>query len=279
MGRAHSNAYRQVAHFFDVDPAPRMVAICGRDEAGVKEAAEKLGWEGYETDYHALVAAARHPARRRLDPGRHPQGGRPGRAGGGEARPLREAAGQQSRRGARDAGGGAAGGRHRGRQLQLPPGAGGAVRQEADRRRSHRRGAALAGGLSPGLDQRSQLPARLAAEEGACRLRRPRRHRRPHHRSRPLPRRADRRSRRHAVDLHQGAAGGDRVGRRRRAARPSRARRWARSRSTTRRPSWRGSRAAPPAHSRRRGWRRAGATTTASRSTARRARSPSTWSA
>src|ERR687889_1780922 len=55
MGRAHSNAYRQVAHFFDVDPQPRMGAICGRDETGVKEAAEKLGWEGYETDYNALV--------------------------------------------------------------------------------------------------------------------------------------------------------------------------------------------------------------------------------
>src|SRR3954453_4541706 len=56
MGRAHSNAYRQVAHFFDVDPKPRMVAIAGRDEAGVKAAAEQLGWEGYETDYHDLIA-------------------------------------------------------------------------------------------------------------------------------------------------------------------------------------------------------------------------------
>jgi predicted dehydrogenase len=56
MGRAHSNAYRQVGHFFDVEPRPRMVAICGRDEAGVRDAAAKLGWEGYETDYHALVA-------------------------------------------------------------------------------------------------------------------------------------------------------------------------------------------------------------------------------
>ncbi len=55
MGRAHSNGYRQVAHFFDVDPKPRMVAICGREEAGVKAAAEKLGWEGYETDYRRLV--------------------------------------------------------------------------------------------------------------------------------------------------------------------------------------------------------------------------------
>ena len=56
MGRAHSNAYRQVRAFFDVDPQPRMVAISGRNEAAVSEAAEQLGWEGYETDYHTLVS-------------------------------------------------------------------------------------------------------------------------------------------------------------------------------------------------------------------------------
>lgn len=55
MGRTHSNAYRQVAHFFDVDPQPRMVALAGRDEASVKEAAAELGWESYETDYHDLI--------------------------------------------------------------------------------------------------------------------------------------------------------------------------------------------------------------------------------
>jgi len=55
MGRAHSNAYRQVARFFDVDPIPRMKAICGRDEAGVREAATSLGWESYETDYRRLI--------------------------------------------------------------------------------------------------------------------------------------------------------------------------------------------------------------------------------
>jgi predicted dehydrogenase len=55
MGRTHSNAYRQVARFFDVDPVPRMRALCGRDEAAVRETAAKLGWEGYETDYRALV--------------------------------------------------------------------------------------------------------------------------------------------------------------------------------------------------------------------------------
>jgi predicted dehydrogenase len=56
MGRAHSNAYRQVGRFFDVDPSPRMAAICGRDEAGVSEAAQTLGWESYETDYRRLIA-------------------------------------------------------------------------------------------------------------------------------------------------------------------------------------------------------------------------------
>ncbi|MDP9488262.1 MAG: Gfo/Idh/MocA family oxidoreductase [Actinomycetota bacterium] len=55
MGRAHSNAYRQVARFFDVDPAPRMRVLCGRDEAAVREAANSLGWEGYETDYARML--------------------------------------------------------------------------------------------------------------------------------------------------------------------------------------------------------------------------------
>ncbi|MDF2704174.1 MAG: oxidoreductase-like protein, partial [Rubrobacteraceae bacterium] len=55
MGRAHSNAYRQVARFFDVDPAPRMRAICGRDEEAVRSAADALGWEGYETEYARML--------------------------------------------------------------------------------------------------------------------------------------------------------------------------------------------------------------------------------
>jgi predicted dehydrogenase len=55
MGRTHSNAYRQVGRFFDLELSPRMRAICGRDEAGVRDAAASLGWEGYETDYRRLL--------------------------------------------------------------------------------------------------------------------------------------------------------------------------------------------------------------------------------
>ncbi|MEN9934243.1 MAG: hypothetical protein RLZZ387_822 [Chloroflexota bacterium] len=57
MGKSHSNAYRQVASFFpDVALRPVMKALCGRDEAAVKAAAEQFGWEGYETDWRKLVA-------------------------------------------------------------------------------------------------------------------------------------------------------------------------------------------------------------------------------
>jgi predicted dehydrogenase len=55
MGRTHSNAYRQVARFFDVDPTPRMTALAGRDADSVRSAAEELGWESYVTDYHDLL--------------------------------------------------------------------------------------------------------------------------------------------------------------------------------------------------------------------------------
>lgn len=55
MGRTHSNAYRQVARFFDVDPEPRMIALAGRNEAAVSDAARQLGWESYVTDYRELL--------------------------------------------------------------------------------------------------------------------------------------------------------------------------------------------------------------------------------
>ena len=37
MGKAHSNAYRQVGRFFEeLEVKPVLKAICGRDEAGVQ---------------------------------------------------------------------------------------------------------------------------------------------------------------------------------------------------------------------------------------------------
>lgn len=56
MGKAHSNAYRQVARFFDdLELQPVLKAICGRDETRVKRAQTVLGWESYETDWRKLI--------------------------------------------------------------------------------------------------------------------------------------------------------------------------------------------------------------------------------
>ena len=56
MGKAHSNAYQRLYMFFDGNADCNLVAICGRDEEWVKDAAKKYGWAGYETDWHKLVA-------------------------------------------------------------------------------------------------------------------------------------------------------------------------------------------------------------------------------
>ncbi|PIX77436.1 MAG: dehydrogenase [bacterium (Candidatus Ratteibacteria) CG_4_10_14_3_um_filter_41_18] len=55
MGKAHSNAYRQVGRFFEPAAIPVMKVLCGRDEKGVRKAAEKFGWQEYETDYKRLI--------------------------------------------------------------------------------------------------------------------------------------------------------------------------------------------------------------------------------
>jgi len=56
MGKAHSNAYLNVAKFFDLDAVPVMQAVCGRHKNAVKAFANKWGWASYETDYRELVA-------------------------------------------------------------------------------------------------------------------------------------------------------------------------------------------------------------------------------
>jgi len=55
MGRTHSNAYSQLAHFFDTEHVPVRQAVCGRDEEKVKAFAEKWGYASYETDWRELV--------------------------------------------------------------------------------------------------------------------------------------------------------------------------------------------------------------------------------
>jgi len=55
MGRAHSNAYRQVTPFFSPRLRPRMKVICGRTREKVDAAAREYGWEEAATDWEAVV--------------------------------------------------------------------------------------------------------------------------------------------------------------------------------------------------------------------------------
>src|SRR5215211_5812290 len=56
MGRAHSNAYRRVGNFFELEYQPVLKAACGRSEAKTQAFADRWGYESIETDWKALVA-------------------------------------------------------------------------------------------------------------------------------------------------------------------------------------------------------------------------------
>jgi predicted dehydrogenase len=55
MGRAHSNAYRQVAPSMSPRLVPRMKVLCGRDREAVERTAASLGWEETSTDWREVV--------------------------------------------------------------------------------------------------------------------------------------------------------------------------------------------------------------------------------
>jgi len=56
MGKAHSNAWRQVRSFFDVPFEPVLKVICGRNQAELIKAADKFGWQEHSTSWEEVVA-------------------------------------------------------------------------------------------------------------------------------------------------------------------------------------------------------------------------------
>ncbi|MGP8243724.1 MAG: Gfo/Idh/MocA family protein [Bryobacteraceae bacterium] len=55
MGRAHSNAFRQVTRFFDLEYEPVLKAVCGRNRGRAEAFAAQWGYESFETDWRRLV--------------------------------------------------------------------------------------------------------------------------------------------------------------------------------------------------------------------------------
>lgn len=56
MGRAHSNAWRQVGAFFDIPFEPVLKVICGRDKEKVSLIADRFGWEEYSTSWEDVIS-------------------------------------------------------------------------------------------------------------------------------------------------------------------------------------------------------------------------------
>ncbi len=55
MGRAHSNAYNQVGHFFDLPYRLERTVICGRDTARLDKMAATWGWAETANDWRAVI--------------------------------------------------------------------------------------------------------------------------------------------------------------------------------------------------------------------------------
>ena len=56
MGKAHTNAYKKIPYMMYPPPMiPKLVALCGRNEEAVTEAALRYGYEGYYTDWQKML--------------------------------------------------------------------------------------------------------------------------------------------------------------------------------------------------------------------------------
>lgn len=55
MGKAHSQAWREAPLFFDLPANPRLMVVCGRHEAPLRDFADRWGWESTSTDWREAV--------------------------------------------------------------------------------------------------------------------------------------------------------------------------------------------------------------------------------
>jgi len=55
MGKAHSNAYSQVGHFFELSHQPVLKAVCARNREAAQRFANTWGYESVETDWRKLL--------------------------------------------------------------------------------------------------------------------------------------------------------------------------------------------------------------------------------
>ena len=99
MGKAHANAYKTLSYMTWPPPLmPQLVAIAGRNEAAVAEAARRYGFAEHVTDWRALVDDERIGLFDNVGPEQPARRAHGRRRRGGQARDLREAARARRRR-------------------------------------------------------------------------------------------------------------------------------------------------------------------------------------
>jgi predicted dehydrogenase len=55
MGAAHSQAWRNAHRFFELPTTPALQVLCGRTESATQDAAHRLGWVGWTTDWRDVL--------------------------------------------------------------------------------------------------------------------------------------------------------------------------------------------------------------------------------
>jgi predicted dehydrogenase len=55
MGAAHSQGWRNAHRFFDLPVRPQATVLCGRTESAARDAAAKLGWASWTTDWRDVL--------------------------------------------------------------------------------------------------------------------------------------------------------------------------------------------------------------------------------
>ena len=161
MGRAHSNAYRKVNNFFDLEYQPVLKAVCARDADKVKAFADKWGYESVETDWRKLIARKDIDLIDICTPEQHARRDRHRRGQGRQDDPVRKAAGDERRRKAEKM----VAGRREGQSaehglVQLPPRARRHAGQATHRRRPARADLPLPRQVPAGLDDHRRPAAR-----------------------------------------------------------------------------------------------------------------------
>lgn len=55
MGKAHSQAWRNVSRFFEIEQNINLKTICGRNESELKKVQVREGWQDFETDWRKII--------------------------------------------------------------------------------------------------------------------------------------------------------------------------------------------------------------------------------